>query len=603
MNSMFKNCTSLQEIILPEFNSENEIDISYMFAGCSLLKSLNISVSKEIIASKMESMFSGCKSIQLLNLSEIKTSSVINMSHLFEGCISLTNIYLDNWNTSNVVDMNSMFAECIALEEINISHFKTSTLTDMSKMFYDCQKLKTINLSTFDMKSMKNMDELFYNCSALEILDIKNFNLINVESFKGIFTKMNKIQYIDLMNLINKKNIWESLDKNVTFYICQSRVIIENPFAFNCCEFLVNPDECNYIPSTQLMNVQTTEIPINPPIKLKIKSTNNSIIISTIKSTIIPTIKSTIIPTTNLTRIEKKEQTDLILALFSDWKQESNSCSFKSHFSSRSSSFTYSKKLNIGFKVNYKRTEEEKIGICTLQGKGMSSNAKYLCEIQIDDSNIKNIKITNFIFNPQDNINLIMTPIAKMLMNNVHDINKYNYLSGAEIYILDHCIMNIYQKKLLNIFGEIHDSQPTLKTKDIILTINLDSESDSMKELNCEFTDIKLKNYTLNCIINDGLKGDFQSAISFIDDNILIIYFDSYNESIFDNIGMQGGKIYNLNKKNQGISTGSIIAIVLTSIFLIGALIAMFKIFGKKNVKQHYREETTVVSLDIKNKI
>ena len=138
-------------------------------------------------------------------------------------------------------------------------------------------------------------------------------------------------------------------------------------------------------------------------------------------------------------------------------------------------------------------------------------------------------------------------------MNNVQDIKIYNYFSDAGIYILDHSIMNKYQKKLLNIFGEIHDSQPTLKTKDIILTINLDSEIDSKEELNCEFTDIKLKNYTLNCIINDGLKGDFQSAISFIDDNILIIYFDSYNESIIDNTEMKGSIGSNFNKKNKGL--------------------------------------------------
>ena len=99
------------------------------------------------------------------------------------------------------------------------------------------------------------------------------------------------------------------------------------------------------------------------------------------------------------------------------------------------------------------------------------------------------------------------------------------------------------------------------------------------------------------------MKGDFQSAISFIDDNILIIYFDSYNESIIDNTGMQGSIGSNFNKKNKGISTGSIVAIVLASIFCFGALFAMLKIIEKKNTKPHYPEETTVVSLNTKNKI
>ena len=575
------NVESITQIDLSYFFSDNLVQTNSLFKGCSILKSINLTFQNKVSLINMESMFSGCNSIQLLNLSEIKTSSVTNMSHLFEGCYSVKNIYLNNWDTSNVVDMNSMFEGCIALEEINISHFKTSALTDMSKMFYDCQKLKTINLSSFDTKSMKYMDQLFYNCSALEILDIKNFNLKNLESFEGIFTKMNKIQYIDLMNLINEKNIWESLDKNETFYICQTRAIIENPFAFNCCEFLTNPDECNYIPTTQLMNIYTTEIPINPP------------------------IKSTIISTTFPTPIEKKELTYLALAILTNYTQDNSnkSSTFNIHVSRRSGN-SNPKNAKMGYKVTYNRVlrglEEEKEGNCTLQGNGMGSNIKYLCKMELDNSNIKNIQITNFIFDPKDNINLIITPLAKMIMNNVQDANKYNYLSDAEIYFLEHCSMNRYQKRLLNISGEIQDSKFTIKTKDIILMIYHDSENDSMGEIDCTFTDKKLKNYTLNCRVNEGMINIFQAAISFFDDNILILYFDSYNESIIDNTGMEGGIRYNLNK-NRGLSAGAIIGIVLASIFCIGALIAAFKIFGKNNIKKDYPEISTIHSLKIKN--
>ena len=131
----------------------------------------------------------------------------------------------------------------------------------------------------------------------------------------------------------------------------------------------------------------------------------------------------------------------------------------------------------------------------------------------------------------------------------------------------------------------------------------LDSENESIGEMDCTFTDIKLKNYTLNCRVNEGMKNIFQAAISFFDDNILILYFDSYNESIIDNPGMEGGIRYNLDKKdkNRGLSAGAIICIVLASIFCIGALIAAFKIFGKNNIKKDYPEISTIQSLKIKN--
>ena len=51
---------------------------------------------------------------------------------------------------------------------------------------------------------------------------------------------MYNILYIDLMNLKNGKDIWESLDKNDTFYICQNETIIENPNACNCFVIVVN---------------------------------------------------------------------------------------------------------------------------------------------------------------------------------------------------------------------------------------------------------------------------------------------------------------------------------------------------------------------------
>ena len=71
--------------------------------------------------------------------------------------------------------------------------------------------------------------------------------------------------------------------------------------------------------------------------------------------------------------------------------------------------------------------------------------------------------------------------------------------------------------------------------------INLDSESNLQTEINCTFTDIKLKNYSLNYRINEDMKGDFQTAISLIGDNILVTYFDSYYESIIEEVQNKGG--------------------------------------------------------------
>ena len=48
--------------------------------------------------------------------------------------------------------------------------------------------------------------------------------------------------------------------------------------------------------------------------------------------------------------------------------------------------------------------------------------------------------------------------------------------------------------------------------------------------------------------INEDLKGDCRSAIAFIDDSILITYFDSYNESIIEETEIKKRIRYNFNK-------------------------------------------------------
>ena len=82
--------------------------------------------------------------------------------------------------------------------------------------------------------------------------------------------------------------------------------------------------------------------------------------------------------------------------------------------------------------------------------------------------------------------------------------------------------------------------------------INRDSESNLQAEINCSFTDIKLKNYSLNCRINEGMKGDFQTAISFLDDDILVIHNESYYESINEKIQK---KFIEYIRRNSGSTT------------------------------------------------
>ena len=60
--------------------------MSYMFCGCSSLKELNISNFNTNNVTDMGGMFSECSSLKELNLSNFNTNNVTNMRYMFSGC-------------------------------------------------------------------------------------------------------------------------------------------------------------------------------------------------------------------------------------------------------------------------------------------------------------------------------------------------------------------------------------------------------------------------------------------------------------------------------------------------------------------------------------
>ena len=70
-------------------------------------------------------MFRGCSSLKELNLNNFNTNNVTNMSYMFGGCSSLKELNLINFNTNNVTNMSGMFSGCLDELKLKIkSQFK-----------------------------------------------------------------------------------------------------------------------------------------------------------------------------------------------------------------------------------------------------------------------------------------------------------------------------------------------------------------------------------------------------------------------------------------------------------------------------------------------
>jgi len=68
----------------------------------------------------MSGMFCECSSLTNINLSKFNTNNVTDMSGMFCECSSLTNINLSNFNTNHVNNMENMFYRCKKLNKNGI---------------------------------------------------------------------------------------------------------------------------------------------------------------------------------------------------------------------------------------------------------------------------------------------------------------------------------------------------------------------------------------------------------------------------------------------------------------------------------------------------
>ena len=77
-----------------EFEKEGKYTIKYIFKNK---------------IKKANHLFEGCSSLTNIDLSNFISNDIIDISYMFDGCFSLKNINLSNFNTNNVKNMSYVF--------------------------------------------------------------------------------------------------------------------------------------------------------------------------------------------------------------------------------------------------------------------------------------------------------------------------------------------------------------------------------------------------------------------------------------------------------------------------------------------------------------
>jgi len=219
INYMFYNCSSLTSVNFPS-SKIIPLDMSYLFAYCSSLKELTLDFRGNSSKSKsMSNAFRNCTS--LVNISFMSDNEYEDLSYLFMGCSSLKSLTNSYFNFNNVKYMNNIFYDCRSLplfglipkglnEEESKNYvferrnfiFNTTNLIDISNMFFGCSSLNYVNLNINTTK-IRNYEGLFYNCNNLATIIIVYFTHNNLpDSNLTIFN--------DKIPL--KTNIWMDID-------------------------------------------------------------------------------------------------------------------------------------------------------------------------------------------------------------------------------------------------------------------------------------------------------------------------------------------------------------------------------------------------------
>lgn len=172
----------LNLVTIPQIDTSNVTNMSYMFICCSSLTTIpQLNTSKVI---NMNAMFWRCTS--LTSVPQLDTSKATNVGRLFSETL-ITTIPLMDFSSATIIQ--AMFDGCSQLQ--SIPQINTSNATDSRQMFNNCTSLTTIpELDTSKIIMMRNM---FQNCTSLPAtfpwtINMESVNTSNNNGYSNMFT-------------------------------------------------------------------------------------------------------------------------------------------------------------------------------------------------------------------------------------------------------------------------------------------------------------------------------------------------------------------------------------------------------------------------------
>ena len=136
----------------------------------------------------MQSMFHNCSSLEELDISGFDTAQVTDMSSMFNYCEKLDELDVSGFDTAQVTNLLGMFSGCKSLSSLDVSGFDTGSATVMSYMFCECQSLETLDVKDWDISNVTAMVGMFSLCPRLSSLDASGWDVSHVTHTRHILS-------------------------------------------------------------------------------------------------------------------------------------------------------------------------------------------------------------------------------------------------------------------------------------------------------------------------------------------------------------------------------------------------------------------------------
>ena len=220
---------------------------------------------------------------------------------------------------------------------------------------------------------------------------------------------------------------------------------------------------------------------------------------------------------------------------------------------------------------------EEVKGMCNFISIDESEQLKYGCEFDKNGKDLTNIKVLEKYEFDGKPVNLTgISAIAETCARNLK--NCEGLIFDRILFILNNSYIINNNEYDFTIIGNLMKNEKLFHHKELLLIISFLSENKTekeMKNINCTLFELNENECKLKCMPDEYLKGEIIKGFSFLNDSNLVIIFNENKSKIGVNpsISYENRFYY---KRNKGLPTGGIVAIILASACCLFILLFVF---------------------------